>query len=184
MDRIEKITDEIFEDYLYCKYKSYLRLHNHIGDKTEFEIFQKNMDNIFCSNAMNKLRKGFMESDLLSIPILKKSDLKKNKALILETWIELDEIKSSFHGLRRYSIDVESSTSYYEPVLYCRHERVTRFHKLILTFKAVVIGRLQNHIPDRGIIIYGKKCTVYAIAYSAQTDQSFRRILTTRSVLL
>jgi len=30
-----KITDEIFEDYLNCKYKAYLKLKGESGNKTE-----------------------------------------------------------------------------------------------------------------------------------------------------
>ena len=44
MDHKIKITDEVFEDYLNCKYKSYLRIHNHIGEKSKFEIFQKHFE--------------------------------------------------------------------------------------------------------------------------------------------
>lgn len=163
MDNQTKITDGIFENYLNCRYKSYLKLYNHVGEKNEFEIFQNQMDNIYCSTAQNWLKKEFSDSDVLSIPNLKQSDLKRNKHLILATWIELGELKSFYHGLRRYSIETESDKSYYEPVLYCRYEKATRNHKLILAFKAVVIGHLQDRLPDKGVIIYGNKYSIDTI---------------------
>ena len=162
MDSKKVITNEIFEDYLNCKYKSFLRLSNHVGDKAEFEIFQKGMENAYCSIAQNKFMTRYNNGDVLFIPYLKQSDLKRNKGLILQTWVDVGELISFFHALKVYSEKIESDTSYYMPVLYCHHERITRTHKLILAFKAFVIGQLQGKLPDKGIIINGKN-------YSAKT---------------
>lgn len=168
------ISNEIFEDYLSCEYKAYLKLHDHVGCKTEYETLQRRLDNSFFSKAQIKFKEHFPKRDLLSVPFLKLSDLKKSKALIFETSIELDGLKTFFHVLRRCSGESKLGGFYYEPVQYCRYKKVARLHKLILTYNAVVIGRLQGRLPDRGLIIYGEKgstCTVKLKSYLKSVDK-------------
>ena len=50
-----EITKEIFESFLNCQYKAYRILKGDLGDKSEYEIMQKEISSAYAIDATRKL---------------------------------------------------------------------------------------------------------------------------------
>lgn len=153
------ITDEIFESYLNCKYKAHLKLHNQASRKTDYEISQDRLDCKFRTIAKAKFQAHFQGRQALRIPYLNRTTLQKASTIIVDAFAEHDGLACSFDAL---SPSAQNRTIF-EPYLYLRFRRIAAVHKLILAFKALVIGRLQGTIPVQGYIIYDEKCSIKKI---------------------
>ena len=78
------ITDEIFLSYLNCKHKSFLKLHGHVGSKTDIEKHQNKLDSEFSLQAQLKLYSSIASNDVLSMEILIKKKIAHGNCLILQ----------------------------------------------------------------------------------------------------
>jgi predicted RecB family nuclease len=158
MERVKPvITEDVFTAYLHCKYKSYLKLHHHTGRKNDYETMQARLDNAFRQEALRKLRASYPEGDVLHLPCLTHSALRRGKALILDTQVELNGLQSSFDGLKRCPVESRLGPFHYQPILFCRHRVLNRYDLLLITFRALVIGGLQGRMPMHGQIICGER---------------------------
>ena len=150
------ITDDIVKAYLRCHYKSLLKLHNYNGNKTEYETLQNRLDEKFHAAALAKLKIDYPHDHISDIPVATLSILQTGKHVITDTTIEINDLQASFDALIRSS----KNSRLYEPVLYYRFSKITRIQKLLLTYKALVIGQLQGEIPTHGHVIYGDNLSI------------------------
>ena len=153
------ITEKIFNAYLNCKYKSYLQLHNQIGQRTEYEILQERLDMKYHLEAQAKLKSNYAKDNILRLSHLTLSKLKLGKDLILNTTISVDGLQASYDALKRCPGNSKLGSFSYEPVSFCRNPKITRIAKLSLTFKGVMLECLQGVMPKRGFLIYGEHLT-------------------------
>jgi predicted RecB family nuclease len=148
-----QISNEIFADYLKCEYKAYLKLHDTAGHETEYERLMDGQDAIYRSAALKKLQKDYSSQDILHIARLTPSSLKQGCSLIVDASVEIGGLRSAFHAVK-----ISAKTPcVYEPVLCCRFRKISRKQKLLLTYMAIVLGRLQGKLPTHGYIIYGNR---------------------------
>jgi len=93
------ITDEIFESYINCKYKSHLKLNNQRGKKTNYEALQDRLVSEFHTMAKTKLLAEYPNEQALRIPSLNKITLRKVGTLIIDTFAEHGDLACSFEAL-------------------------------------------------------------------------------------
>ena len=153
------ITDEIVKAYLQCPYKSCLKFHNSDGDKTDYEVLQNRLDAKFHIDALAKLQADYPQNHISDIPIATTSILQTGKCLITDTTIKINGLQSSFDALIRSS----KNSCLYEPVLYCRFPKIISIQKLILGYKALVLGQFQGEVPTYGYVIYGNNFSITKI---------------------
>ncbi|MCK5280382.1 MAG: hypothetical protein KAK04_17630, partial [Cyclobacteriaceae bacterium] len=147
------ISDDIFKAYLNCQYKSYLKLYNNAGQKTEFEESQEHLNQKYRSEAIIKLKNDYPENTIFTIPELNRSIFKKRGGLIGGKFVKIENFQSSFDALFLSPGDSIN----YTPVLSSRYPKLDSKIKHRLAFNALVIGRLQEITPTHGYIIYGEK---------------------------
>jgi predicted RecB family nuclease len=167
------ITDKIFKAYLNCNYKSYLKLHRHNGEKTDYEKLQNRLDTKFHLDALTNLQTTFPNDTISSTPVVTPLILQMGTHLLADTTIKVNGLQSSFDALIRFSQD----SCLYEPVLYYRPQKITRIQKLLITYKALVLGQLQGEIPTYGHVIYGDKFSFTKIRLSSHIDKTEELLL-------
>ena len=151
----QAITDHILKAYLNCKYKSYLKLHNHTGHRTDYEILQDRLDKEYRLAAQTKLKSHYLKDDVLHASPLTPAQLRLGKNVILDTVISGNGLQASYDALKKRSEGSKVASFSYEPVSFCRHKRISRIDKVLLAFKSVILTSLQGKMPDRGQLIYG-----------------------------
>ena len=134
------ITDQIFKAYLNCKYKSYLKFHNHTGHKTDYEILQERLDKKYRLAAQMKLKSHYLKDDVLHISSITLAKLRMGKNVILDTVISGNGLQASYDSLKKCPEGSKVASFSYEPVSFCRHKRISRIDKLLLAFRSVVLA--------------------------------------------
>ncbi len=141
-----KITNEIIESSLYCKYKMYLKLANVKGVKTEYELFYK------------EEKRRIKEEYLKEIQI-------KNK---LNKTLNIDEIflVNQRFDLQNFSIDfvilekIKSQNAYHKslviPVFISPTEKISKINALLFSCLGHFLKNTKFGLPEQAKIICGK----------------------------
>jgi predicted RecB family nuclease len=134
-----------------------MKLHGQIGKKTAYENLQNRLLSKYRLQAQSKLCSDFDAHDILSIENLTLKELKFGKPLIINTAIEVDDLYCTFDALKKISLDSNSSSFQYVPVLYLRDQQISTKDKVLLAFKSYVLSRLQTSTAAYGHIVYGRE---------------------------
>ena len=132
-----------------------LKLQKRRARRTEYDRLQKRLDDRFYALARSCLSERFQKGDVLTVPRLNRSVLSQGYLLLLDTTVTCDRMSCVMHALRRSISTSDEKSTYYEPVLFCRHDRVGQMQKSSLAFAAMVIGLFQGRIPEHGSLLHG-----------------------------
>lgn len=150
------ITDEIFQAFLQCETKSFLKLSNCVGSRYEFGNWQRHVIEDYRKKSCIKLQFYFRDEECLSSTSFSKS-LENNKyRLITDCMVEAQEIQSEIHALERLSSSsVNAKHSPFIPIRFMPSEKVSRHAKLLLAFDALALSSASGKMPLFGKIMHG-----------------------------
>jgi len=141
------IDNSIIESFVNCKYKAYIRLNNESGNKTEFELLQNDLLELYKKKFYNTNR------ILQDFKFEEKQSIKEN-VLAIEPYLKTKELNIGFDAIEIIPVKHGSKKLHYVPVLISPKEKVTKIEKLILCLKCVVLFNVYSIDCDFGKIIY------------------------------
>jgi predicted RecB family nuclease len=147
------LTERIFNSSFDCRTKCYLLLHGRRGKKTEYETHVDESDVLYRRAAIVRLQELIQDQDLLHLQSLTSAALPSSSRLVLITRVEANEWRSDAMVLFR----PKSKNSSLQPVLFHRYDDVSPRAKLLLAFRAALVGNATGVLPSHGQIIYGKE---------------------------
>lgn len=166
-----RIQDDIFESYLNCKHKAYLKI---IGKAEVPNSFQNFDERSLCK------RKEAYYDELSSKQNVRYLDEDSNLTLA-ELQVGYDYILNATMVNSYYSIHLdvlkrvtkESSLGSfsYVPISVLTHNRILKNDRLLLAFKALPLSVLQNRAPTHGIIVYNGSFRTRRVLLSALKSQ-------------
>ena len=171
-----KITGEILESYLNCKYKGYLKLIREQGNVSPYELLQKEARNHVQQAATHKLETRYQKSDTAYGVNLTLATLKRGISLLLDVTLEDQKLAVHFDALQK---DIGSSRLgdfHYIPVLFHEAKKLNRQHKTLLAIHGCILGDIQGRQPQVGILIHGRECNTTKFKLDSG-DKSARRAL-------
>lgn len=152
------INRDVLESYVFCKYKSYLKLIGQQGDKSDYErlliaarskVKLSAIDNIYVKNQDNQVVRNI---------VLTTSLLEQGPSFVLEAIMEDDHISISIDGLKKVSGVSNLGQFIYIPMLFHGGYRVHKEQRLLLELYAFSLLQYQAILPSSGIIWYGREC--------------------------
>jgi hypothetical protein len=152
---MQLLTERVFSSSLDCQTKCYLLLHRRRGEKTEYEMHADQSDRTYQSAAIAKLQDLFQDKDILYLRSLTSSAQYGRFRLIICNRVEVNEWRSDEVILFR---DASKHNSL-QPVFFNRYDEVTTRAKLLLAFRASLVGTAIGVMPTRGQIVYGTEFT-------------------------
>ena len=155
---------EIFNDYLRCEYKAFLKLNNKSGKKSEYEEFENDLAESYITNAYQiYIPQKYKNKRILSN--ISFADL-KNGAFDLATDVIINYygLNISFDALIiNDKIHDSPKKLCYIPILFIHKEKIVVSNKLFLAFLGLILGKETKNFPNFGRIIHGKNYTVTKI---------------------
>lgn len=161
-----RITKDVLESYLFCKYKSYLKLMGQHGNKSDYETLLTEIRSEVRLNAIDKIRFQNQENQVVSNITLSTSALEQEPAFILEAVLEDDHISLSIDGVKKVSGASKLGQFIYIPMLFHAKTRVGKEQKLLLEVEDVFLSQYQGIAPSRGIIWHGRDCKAATVHLS------------------
>ncbi len=148
------ITDEIFQAFLVCENKAYIRLIGDVGPQREFTEWERSRFEEFKQKCLEKLRSNFGDYEHLS-DVVSPYTLEKSKCrFIVDCVLQTQEFHSHIHVLERSTTPDNTNISFI-PIRFIPNEKITKNDKLLLAFDAFTLSTISGKIPLFGRIMHG-----------------------------
>lgn len=145
------LTERILNSSLDCPTKCYLLLHGRRGKKTEYEVHADESDSMYQRAAITRLQEFTPDKDTLHLGSLTPSALYGSPRLVIIKRVEVNGWRSD--GIVLFRPDAGDKSL--QPVLFHRYEEVSARAKLLLAFRAALVGNAIGFTPTFGQIIHG-----------------------------
>lgn len=139
-----RITGDVLESYVFCKYKCYLKLLGQQGDPSDYEHLQTALRHEVKLNAVDKIRVQHHEDQVVSNIALTTSALAQGPLFVLNTAIENDDLSLTFDGLKKVSGVSKLGQFLYVPMLFHEGSRVRKEQRLLLDVQALFLSQYQG----------------------------------------
>ncbi len=153
-----RITRDVLESYVFCKYKSYLKQIGQQGTKSDYETLLTALRDEVKVRAIDKILAQHQEDQVVRNIPLTTSALKQGPLFILDATLEDDFISLSFDGLKKIPGSSGLGEFHYIPMLFHRGHQVRKEQKFLLELHGLLLSRYQAIAPGSGIIWYGREC--------------------------
>lgn len=147
------ITNDVFLAFLRCETKAHLLYKSEVGVQNEFIEWQEHSLEAYKQQCTTLLRtsRAVEVSFVGSLPL---HELEKCVyQLVLDCSLEVNN-QTSTHALDRI-LDPNKSHYLYIPIRFVLDEKITKYHKLLLAFDALVLTTATGSEPRYGVIIHG-----------------------------
>jgi predicted RecB family nuclease len=171
-----KITGEILESYLQCKYKAHLKLARRQGIQSDYELLlieSRRQLRVAAADKLAQDKKGDVVRGLgITVEILK-----RGVPLLLDVSVEDETFSVCFDALQKAAGPSVLGNFHYVPVLFHETERPSTLQKDLLEVYGLIIGDLQGKYPDSGVLIHGRGCNVRRFRLKPNGEKNARHII-------
>jgi predicted RecB family nuclease len=163
-----KLSREVLESYLNCKYKAHLKLAGQCGTPSDHQAMTVASRRALRTEAIGKLVTHFGLADAslgtpISIPVLKQA-----APLLLNADLEDESLSLRFDGLKRVDGLSQLGDHHYIPLLHHESERVGQQQKVLLALYGLALGGVQGKQPDSGLVVHGSGCRLTKVRLNAK----------------
>jgi predicted RecB family nuclease len=153
-----KITRDVLEGYLNCKYKGYLKLAGEYGTRSDYEVMLVAAREEVRLKAIEKILARHQEGEVARTIPLTAAALKARPLFVLDALLEDEVVSFHFDGLKRVDGPSKLGDFHYVPVLFHEAEQVRKEQRLLLEVDALLLSRIQGRLPASGVVWHGKEC--------------------------
>jgi predicted RecB family nuclease len=153
-----RITRDIIESYLNCKYKGHLKLAEQQGVKSDYDVLLVESRDEVRRRAIDKIVARHPAEEVEQDLALTPAALKRGAAFLLNATLEDEHFSLAFDCLQRVLGPSKLGDFHYVPVLIFEGRQLRKQQRAMLDVYGFLISRLQGRAPASGIIWHGKEC--------------------------
>jgi predicted RecB family nuclease len=153
-----KITRDIIESYLNCKYKGHLKLAGQEGTKSDYELLLAKSREEVRRQAIAKILARHPEEVVERDNPLTLAALKRGAAFVLNAVLEDEHVSLAFNGLKRVPGPSKLGDFHFVPMLFHEARQIRKPQHALLDLYGLLLSRLQGRAPGYGIIWHGREC--------------------------
>jgi predicted RecB family nuclease len=153
-----KITRDVLESYLNCKYKGHLKFTGQQGTQCDYETLLTERRAKVRLAAIDKILARHPGQEIPRNIPLTLSALKKGPLYILDATLEDDFLSLHFDGLKRVDGPSKLGAFHYVPLLFHEGRKVRKEQRLLLEVFGLLLSRVQGRTPGHGLIWHGPDC--------------------------
>src|SRR5262249_30805712 len=163
-----KITRDIIESYLNCKYKGHLKLTGESGTPSDYEAMTTAARASSWEQAVARLVARFGEGEACRGTTVAVATLKEGAPLLTDAHLKDDAMLVRFDALKRADGASGLGDHHYVPVLHNRGDKVGRREKLLLAVLGFLLGRVQGLRPATGLVACGPRVRLGKVRLDAK----------------
>jgi predicted RecB family nuclease len=169
-----KITRDIIESYLNCKYKGHLKLAEQQGVKSDYEVLLAELrDEVKC-RATEKILAGHQGKEVERDLVLTLAALKQGATFLFNAVLDDEHVSLACDGLQRVPGFSKLGDFHYVPVLFSEGRQVGAQQRALLDVYGLLISRFQGRAPGSGIIWHGKECRATRVRHNPDPRKAER----------
>ena len=153
-----KITSDVLESYLHCKFKGHLKLAEQQGTKCDFEAMLMELRAEVRLKAIDAIIARHPGDQVARNIPLTTASLKRGPQYVLDGTLEDDCLALHFDGLKRIEGESRLGGFHFLPVLFHESRQIKKGQKLLLDVYGLVLSGLQGRVPAYGVIWHGPEC--------------------------
>ena len=153
-----KITQDILESYVFCKYKGYLQWTGEHGKLSDYAMFLTQSRDEVRRKAMAKMLAQHHQDHVVRGMLLTPSVLRHGPLVVLEARVEDGPFCLALDGLKQVPGVSTLGAFHYIPMLFAEGRQIRKEQRFLLELYGVLLSRLQGRMPDSGIIWHGQAC--------------------------
>jgi predicted RecB family nuclease len=150
-----KITREILEGYLACKYKGRLRLAGEAGEESDYRQLIAEDEVQARIRARTQLLSSHPEGQACQGATVTTADLARGTPLLLDATIEQEWVSLRFDGLMKVDGVSGVGDFHYAPVLCQAGLTIRRQTRQVLAILGLVLGAVQGRQPAFALVLRG-----------------------------
>lgn len=147
-----KITNQLFLDYVECKYRAHLRLTGSAGRTSEISDFASAQLRAYRIRACRHLRRQFATTGQVISSLPSPFPLTEDFVLATDVVVAHSDIVAHIDAILRAP---QSDVGVYNPVMFAYEDKIRKHHKLLLAFGANALARQQGTEVPIGTIVHG-----------------------------
>ena len=153
-----KITSEVLESYLRCKFKGHLKLAGRQSTKCYFEAMLTELRAGVRLKAIEAILARHPGDQIARNVPLTTAGLRRGPRYILDGTFEDDSVSLHLDGLKRAEGASKLGDFHYLPVLFHEGRQVKKEQKLLLEVYGVILSGIQGRAPAHGVVWHGREC--------------------------
>jgi predicted RecB family nuclease len=150
-----KITWDIIESYLNCKYKGHLKLTGESGVISDYEARTTAARASSREQALTRLAARFGEVAVGGGAVVTAALLKQGAPFLLDASLEADGMSLRLDALKRMDGVSKLGNHHYLPVLHVHGDKVGRREKTLLALGGLALAGVQGLRPAVGLVARG-----------------------------
>jgi predicted RecB family nuclease len=172
-----KITRDIIESYLNCKYKGHLKLAGHQGTRSDYEAMATAARASSREQAVTRVVARFGEGDAYRGMTVTDANLKQGAPLLADAELEDEDLSLRFDALKRVDGASNLGNHHYVPVLHNYADKVSRRERLLLATLGIILGAVQGLRPTTGLIARGPEGRLEKVPLDAKLYRQAEQVL-------
>jgi predicted RecB family nuclease len=165
-----RITQDILESYIHCRYKAYLKLKGQSGIKSDYENFRLKLRSEVRLKAFSKIYAQTSDKKVMSDVVLTDSVFNKEPLFILNTSIKVGHLTIVIDGIKRITTK-RQDLFFYAPMMIYEGSRIRKEQRLLLELCAAFLLKCQSIVPTVGVIWYSKDCKLSTIRLNIDSQK-------------
>ena len=172
-----RMTREVIEAYLNCKYKGHLMLAGKSGTRSDYMVMTAAASEASREESVAKLVARFAKGDGFRRLLLDTAALTQGAPLLVDIVLEDRNLSLQFDGLKRVDCPSPLGDYHYLPILHHQGKKVGRLEKLMLAIFGLVLGRVQGDRPAAGLLLREREFSLRKITLDAKLYRDAEQVL-------
>src|SRR5262245_8155245 len=170
-----RITADVLEAFLHCRYKGHLKHAAQMGPPSEYEVLSAEQRAAVRQRAIEQITARYADGEVLSTTPLTAPTLKQGAAFILDATLEDDTFALRFDGLKKVEGASKLGDYHYIPVLF-QAGSVRKEQRLLLDVWGPLRSRTQGRPPGYGLVWHGRECRATKVRLSPDPRKAERLV--------
>ena len=170
------ISSQLFERYLQCPTKCWLRSHAEPPAGNSYAEWVGARDRAYLQDGLKRLLMNVPESDCATAPPIAKNPKDFTWRLASYVRCKTNEVESCLQTVERVPAKGRGRSAIFIPYRFEPSNKITKEHKLLLTFDALVLSELLGREISMGKIVHGDNYATLNVNTLALAKEARRRI--------
>ena len=172
-----KLTWDIIESYLNCKYKGHLKLTGASGTPSDYEVMTTEAKASSREQALTKLAARFGEGAAGRGAVVTAALLKQGAPFLLDANLEDGGLSLRLDALKRMNEASKLGAHHYLPVLHVHSDKVGRRERTLLALGGLALARVQGLRPATGLVACGPDARLGKVRLDAKLYRQAEQVL-------
>ncbi|MBN1508715.1 MAG: TM0106 family RecB-like putative nuclease [Sedimentisphaerales bacterium] len=170
------ITSHLFEAYLKCPTKCWLRSQGEAGDENAYAHWVWTQNESYRSEATKHLLEGIPQNECVMAPPAPQNPKSAKWRLVVDLLAQTQDLESRLHAVERVPSESRGKPAQFIPVRFVFTNKLSKDDKLLLAFDALVLSEVLGRKVSLAKIIHGDNHATLKVKTSGLMGEVRNRI--------